>query len=61
MADNDDMAKEDVRDARITVRIPSALKNALEREAERDRRSIADVLIFILEERFAKRTRKGAK
>ena len=43
------------REKRITIRIPAALKDALEREAQRDRRSVADVVIPVLEAAFVRR------
>ncbi|MDQ3364344.1 MAG: DNA-binding protein [Myxococcota bacterium] len=52
---------DDVRDERITVRIPSSLKLALEREAESERRSLGDIIVFMLEERYSKTARKGGK
>ncbi len=47
------------RDERITIRLPAALKTALEAEAERERRSIADIVIPVLEREFMKK--KGSK
>lgn len=41
--------KRELRDASITIRIPSALREAVERVAERERRSIADVIVFAIE------------
>jgi hypothetical protein len=63
MSDNRSMPKvtSELRDEKVTIRMPSSLLAAIKREAERDRRSVADVMIFALEERFAKRTRKGGK
>jgi hypothetical protein len=40
------------RDTRLSVRVPHVLKQAIEREAERDRRTVADVVIIALEARF---------
>lgn len=53
----------EIRDEKISIRLPASLLVAIQREAERDRRSVADVIVFTLEARFAKRarTRKGAK
>jgi uncharacterized protein (DUF1778 family) len=50
-----------VRDARLSIRIPAGLKEAIERAAERERRSVADVVVFALEDAFLKRARKGGK
>jgi len=47
--------KPGTREERITIRIPTALKKALEREAERDRRSVADIVIPVLEAAFVKK------
>lgn len=51
------------REERITLRIPTALKAALEREAQRDRRSVADIVIPVLEAAFVAvpPTKKGAR
>lgn len=52
------------RTTRLSVRVPESLKVALEREAERDRRTLADVVIILLEDALAKRatrTKKGAR
>lgn len=43
------------RDERITIRIPSSLREALDREAEAQRRSVADVVTIILTDALAKR------
>jgi uncharacterized protein (DUF1778 family) len=40
----------DTRDARLSVRVPLALKQAIERYADEDRRTVADVVILLLEE-----------
>ncbi|HEY1553677.1 MAG TPA: hypothetical protein VGF94_02525 [Kofleriaceae bacterium] len=48
------MYKSGTREQRITIRIPAALKTALEREARRDRRSVADIIIPVLEVAFLK-------
>lgn len=50
-----------IRDTRLSVRIPARLKEAIERAAERERRSVADLVVFALEDAFLKRTRKGGK
>ncbi len=49
------------RDQRITIRIPAALKEAVERAAAQDRRSLADVIIPVLEAAFVKAPRKAGK
>jgi polysaccharide pyruvyl transferase WcaK-like protein len=52
----------DLRDTRLTLRVPQSLKAAIEREARRDRRTVADVVIMTLEARFAPRaTRKEGR
>jgi len=48
------------RDHQLTVRIPSALRTEIESIAERERRSIADIVVFALED-YAKRATKGGK
>jgi predicted HicB family RNase H-like nuclease len=52
-------APSDKRDYQLSVRIPSHLREALGHEAKRERRSIADLVVYMLEDRYAKR--KGAK
>lgn len=37
------------RDERVTVRMPSSLRKAIERAAVRDRRSVADWIVLALE------------
>lgn len=60
MGDNGVMPKgSERRTARLSVRVPESLKLALEREAERDRRTVADLLIIILERGLSARTKKG--
>jgi hypothetical protein len=63
MGDNDKMRKgTELRETRLSVRVPLSLKQAIELEAERDRRSVADVVIMTLEARFLRRsTRRGDK
>lgn len=62
MADNLKMAKgTDLRDDRITIRLPSSLRQAIQREADRDRRTLADMIVIALEARFAKRSRKARR
>ena len=52
----------ELRETRLSVRVPLALKQAIEREAERDRRTVADVVIMTLEARFIRRvTHKGGR
>ena len=47
------------RDHQLTIRIPKRLREALDREAEADRRSAADIVVIMLEERYGRRTRGG--
>lgn len=54
-------ATDQIRDSQITLRMPASLLDAIRSEAERERRSVADVIIFALEDRFPKRSRKGGK
>jgi predicted HicB family RNase H-like nuclease len=49
------------RTTRLSVRVPESLKAALELEAERDRRTLADVVIIMLEGALARRATKGAR
>lgn len=52
------MGKSSLRDERVTLRLPASLKQALERAAEQERRSVADIIVFTLEEAMAKRKRR---
>lgn len=52
---------DDARTSQITIRLPQRLRDALDAEAERERRSIADLVIFALEDRYATTKRKGGK
>ena len=62
MGDKGIMAKgSERRTTRLSVRVPESLKIALEREAERDQRTLADVVNIMLTEGLAKRRRKGSK
>ncbi len=47
------------RPERITIRIPIQLKDALERAADAQHRSIADVIISALEQQLGRSSRKG--
>lgn len=47
------------RDHQLTIRIPKRLREALDREAEADRRSAADIVVNMLEDRYGRRTRRG--
>jgi hypothetical protein len=46
---------EDIRDAQITIRIPRWMRAALEDEAKVARRSIADIVVFALEEKYERK------
>jgi len=62
MGDNGAMRKGTARrEERLSVRVTRSLKRAIEREAERERRSVADVVVFALEDRFLSTARKGGK
>lgn len=59
MGDNGAVPKEaEGRQARLSVRVPESLKLELEREAARDRRTVADVVIILLTDALAARTKK---
>jgi hypothetical protein len=45
---------EDERHSQITIRIPTWMRKALEMEAHKERRSIADIIVFMLEAKFEK-------
>ena len=62
MGDNGAMPKgPEGRTARLSVRVPESLKLALEQEAVRDRRTLADVVIIMLTDGLAKDTKKGGR
>lgn len=46
------------RDARLSIRVPRALKETIARHAAKDRRTVADTVILMLEE-ATQRQRKG--
>lgn len=48
------------RTERLSIRVPLSLKEALEREAARDRRTSADLAIILLTDGLKARSRKGA-
>jgi hypothetical protein len=49
------------RTTRLSVRVPASLKAALKHEAQRDRRTIADVVIIMLEQALSARVKKGGR
>lgn len=50
----------DTRDARLSLRVPRSLKAAVERHAAKDRRTVADTVILMLEE-ATQRPRRSTK
>jgi uncharacterized protein (DUF1778 family) len=48
MSDTVIMGKRDKRDDRLTFRVPTTLRVAIERAAERDRRSVSDWIVIAL-------------
>lgn len=46
------------RDARLSIRVPSALKESIERHAARARRTVADTVIPMLEDAMQRAARK---
>jgi hypothetical protein len=59
MGDNQNVTKgTEKRTTRLSVRVPESLKSTLEREAERERRTLADLVIILLEQGLAKRSGK---
>jgi hypothetical protein len=48
------------RDARLSIRVPSALKEAIERHAAKARRTVADTVIPMLEEAMQRVARRGS-
>lgn len=62
LSDNVDMTKgPEPRSAKITVRIPESLLEALERKAAKDRRSVSDVVVLMLEDAFTTLTKQAKK
>lgn len=53
MYDNNIPVKRENRDHPLSIRIPERLFKVLEKQAESERRSIADVVNITLEDRFA--------
>ncbi len=49
------------RDARLSIRVPHALKQAVERHAARDRRTVADTVILMLEEATERSVRRSSR
>lgn len=49
------------RDARLSIRIPRALKETIERYASKARQTVADAMIPVLEEAMQRATRKDDK
>ena len=49
----------DTRDARLSIRVPLALKKAVERHAAKDQRTVADTVILMLEEATQRPRRSG--
>ncbi len=43
---------QELRDSQLTIRIPRRLRAAIDARAERERRSVADVLNNLIEESF---------
>lgn len=48
MSDTVIMGKRDKRDDRLTFRVPTTLRVAIERAAERDRRTVSDWIVVAL-------------
>ena len=51
MQDNGTMTR-NIRDHQLTIRIPQRLRDELETEADRDHRSVADIINIMLEQRY---------
>jgi hypothetical protein len=49
------------RDARLSIRVPRALKETIERYAAKDRQTVADTVILMLEEATQRRARRTNK
>lgn len=62
MGDNGCMTKGTApRTARLSVRVPAGLKRELEAEAARERRTLADVVIILLERGLGAREKKASR
>lgn len=52
----------ELRDERITIRVPASVRKAIEREAELQMRSVSDVIILAVSDALGlKRKRKGGR
>lgn len=49
------------RDEQLTIRIPKRIREALEAQADQERRSVADVINNLLEEYYSAKPREGAR
>lgn len=49
------------RDHQLSIRIPKRIRDALEVDAEHERRSIADIINILLEQRYAARSMPNEK
>ena len=62
MADNGDMAQTlKAKDARITIRLTSVLREHLEAEAEVEGRSLANLITRVLQAHVDTATKKGGR
>ena len=50
--DNVTLVAQEHRDHQLTIRIPQRIRDALDAQAEAERRTVADVLNNLLEERY---------
>jgi uncharacterized protein (DUF1778 family) len=48
------------KDTRLTFRMPAATREALERAADEERRSVSDLAVLVIEDWLAARSASGA-
>lgn len=49
------------RDNQLTIRIPQRIRDEIEEQAERERRTVADVINNLLEQHYPPTPREGAR
>jgi hypothetical protein len=52
---------QELRDHQLTIRIPQRIRDALEAQADEERRTVADVINNLLEEHYPAKPREGAR
>jgi hypothetical protein len=52
---------QELRDNQLTIRIPQRIRDMVEEQAARERRTVADVINNLLDERYPAPPREGAR